>query len=743
MKKFLSLLLAAAMVLSLVACGDNAGNNPVSSGDSGNNPPPAENVVADTNYTGPDWESIDAMDYDAQSDAVYDFNLGEFAAAYATAKEELDDVDKRLALMAVAEAKMLESGVFIPIYGDGGTYAMTRQVPRSATTTSWGVDEYKDYTMLVANELLKTTDRDALTALWSESATADDYFAAAKKYLSDNGYTLNDTYNALSGYDLETWDIIATSYTSDSFFIAPTYTGLLEYDAKNVQQPAIAESYDVSDDGTVYTFHLKQGVKWVDQQGREIGEVTADDWVASMAHVADNNDALGYLMSSDGGCGIKNYDAFINGECDFSEVGVKAIDDYTLEYTLEQKFPAFVTMLGYACFAPLNREFYKSQGGTFSADGVEYTPGDYGKTPANIAYNGPFIVTNYTAQNITSYSANPLYYDPDALGIHAINFYYSDGTDVLRPYNECKAGTVAGCGFNTNALELAKTEIPDGETESYFDLYHYTTQNSATTYCGWLNMNRKAFANFNDATLGISPQSDEDKARTREAMNNQNFRLALAFGFDRGAYNGVQVGEDLKYASLKNSYVTGSFSQLANDTTIDINGESKTYPAGTFYGVILQDQINADGYPIKVWDPTADAGAGSGEGYDGWYSVDNARTYLATAIAELANEGVEISADKPIYIDYPYGSYNEVLTNQANAYKQSIENSLEGKVIVNLVGFDDSLNLQYAYYRNTYGNEANFDISTGSGWGPDYGDPQTFLDTIQAYGYMCKNLGIY
>ena len=79
----------------------------------------------------------------------------------------------------------------------------------------------------------------------------------------------------------------------------------------------------------------------------------------------------------------------------------------------------------------------------------------------------------------------------------------------------------------------------------------------------------------------------------------------------------------------------------------------------------------------------------------------------------------------------------------ANAYKQSIEASLEGKVIVNLVGFDDSLNLQYAYYRNTYGSEANFDISTGSGWGPDYGDPQTFLDTIQSYGYMCKNLGIY
>ena len=94
-------------------------------------------------YEGPDWESIDAMDYDDASDAIYDYNLGEFYEAYQTAKAELDDVDVRTALMAVAEAKMLESGVFMPIYGDGGAYAMTRVVPRSLTTTSWGLDEYK------------------------------------------------------------------------------------------------------------------------------------------------------------------------------------------------------------------------------------------------------------------------------------------------------------------------------------------------------------------------------------------------------------------------------------------------------------------------------------------------------------------------------------------------------------------------------------------------------------------------
>lgn len=752
MKKFLCLLLALTMLFSLVACGEDGTtpNTPVNSGDQAQNDVPdsnnddtAEDDTTPVSYEAPDWAAIDALDYDGQSDAVYQRNLGTFAEAYSAAKEELDDTDMRLALMAIAEAKMLESGVFVPIQGNGGNYAISRVVPRSITGVLWGIDEYRLYTALVTNEFIKSEDRDALTALWKEAADAEAAEKAMKDYLSANGYTLNDTYNLITSDDLTTWDVIATSYTSDSEFIAPTYSGLLEYDIKNNPQPALAESYEVSDDGLTYTFHIRQGVNWCDQQGRVIGEVTADDWVASLAHVADNNDQLGYLMSADGGCGIKNYDAFCNGEVPFDEVGVKAVDTYTLQYTLEAKFPAFLTMFGYGCFAPLNREFYKSQGGTFSADGVEYTSGNYGTTPDTIAYCGPYLITNYTAQNVTSYAANPNYWDPDSLNVHAINYYYTDGTDVLRSYNDAKAGTIAGAGLNASALELAKTEVPEGETETYFDLYHYVSSVDATCFCGWYNLNRKAFANANDNTVGISPKTDDDKARAREALNNQNFRMALATGFDRGAYMAVSFGEELKYTSMKNSYTPGTFIQLANETTVDINGEAKTYPAGTYYGVIMQDQLTADGCPIKVWDPEADGGAGSGEGFDGWYNVDNARAYLDKAIAELATVGVEISAENPIYIDYPYLTTSETNTNRANAYKQTVEASLESKVIVNLVGYEDSLSLQYAYYRISDGSEANFDISTGSGWGPDYGDAQSFLDTIAAYGYMCKNLGVY
>lgn len=746
-KKLLSIVLASAMVLSLAACGKDAPTStsqaPVAEQPAASTETPA--VEEETGYTGPDWAAIDALGYDEASDAVYDWNLGVFNEYYQDAKAEIADLDLRLAKMAIAEAKLMESGVFIPVYGDGGNFAMSRVVPRSVCTTSWGIDEYKWHTMLVCNELITSEDRDALTGLWGAAANEDDYLAKAKDFLAANGYTLNDTYNFANSYEIATWDVIATSFTSDSYFISCTYTPLLQYDNKGVQQPAMAESVDASADGLTYTFHIRKGVKWVDQQGRELGEVTANDWVASMKHLLDNNDALGYLMTQSDGCGIKGYDDYINGDItDFAEVGVKALDDYTLQYTLEKPFPAFLSMMGYACFAPLNESFYKAQGGTFSADGDEYTAGNYGTSPATIAYNGAYLVTNFTEKNIISYAPNAAYFAPEKVNTPYVNWYYNDGSDPLRSYNEAKDNTIAAAGFNSSALVLAKEEKPEGSDKTYFDLYNYTTTNSATTYCGWVNLNRGSWANFNDNTIGVSAQTDDMKVRTRQALNNVNFRMAVALGFDRGAYNSTIVGEELKYAALKNSYVTGNFQKTAGEVTVDINGNATTFPAGTYFGVIEQAQLDADGCPIKVWDPAADGGAGSGDGFDGWYSVDNARAYLAKAVEELAQIGIEVSASNPIHIDAPYGSYSESSTNRMQAYKQSIEASTEGLVVVDLVGFDSGTNFQYAYYRTSAGNEANYDITPGtSGWGPDYGDAQTFLDTIQPYGYMTKNIGLY
>ena len=178
---------------------------------------------------------------------------------------------------------------------------------------------------------------------------------------------------------------------------------------------------------------------------------------------------------------------------------------------------------------------------------------------------------------------------------HNINIYFNDGSDPLRMYNEAKDGTVAGCAFNSSSLVLAKEDKPEGSDKTYFDLYHYTTANDGSTYCGWVNIHRGSWANFNDNTVGVSSQTDDQKTATRAAMNNKNFRNALGLAFDRGAFNSTIVGEELKYASLRNAYVPGDFQVTTAEVTVEINGEATTFPAGTYFGQIEQAQLDADG----------------------------------------------------------------------------------------------------------------------------------------------------
>lgn len=740
MKKFLSLALALALALSLFACDQPAANptTPPDKTDAPETPSDTPDV-----YEGLDWEAIEGMDYEEACDTIYEFVLSEFGDRYATAKEASGD--ERMALMAIAEAKLLESGVFLPVQSNGGNYAMSRVVPRTSTQVLWGMDEYRYYGCLITNELITVEDNNALKALWAEAEDMPAYYEAAKAYLAEHNYTLTDTYNLATSYNVNIWDSVGTSYTSDAMFCAGTYDNLLEYDAKGIQQPCLATSYDVSDDGLKYTFHLREGVKWVDQQGSEVAEVTAEDWVTSMKHLLDNADELGYLCTVSGGCGLKGFDAYLKGEGTFEGVGVKALDKYTLEYTLEAPFPAFPTMLGYSIFAPINREFYRAQGGTFGAEGEEYTAGNYGKTPANIAYCGPYLITAHTAQNSTRYEANPSYWNADAVNIKTLVYNFNDGSDPLRTYNEAKAGTLAGAGLRAEALELAKTEKPEGQDKTYLELYGYVSRCDGTTFPGWNNVYRNTWNNYDNDGVGISSKrgNDAEIARTRDAMTNQHFRLAICYGLNRGSYNAQLVGEEMKLTSLRNSYVPGTFMYLANEVTVDINGTSKTFPANTSYGEIMQAQLEADGSHIKVWDPNGDGGAGSGDGFDGWYNEAAAKEELEKAIAELAQIGVEVSAENPIHIDYPVRTYDNSYKNTANVVKQSLEKVLEGKVIIDLVDYEKDEDNEHATYRINNGQDANFDLAIASGWGPDYGDAQSYLDTVQMGGYMCKNFGLY
>lgn len=735
-RKIVSALLVMSMTASLVACGNSG---------SGSSDPADESVSVSSSASSESDASASASSeseaeaeesempegYDETSTELYNEALGDFNDALATAKEA-ETVDERYALMAVAEGKLMESAMMYPLTSRGGMYAMYRMAPRTKDYTLWGSDNDRYHQYVVTTDFIKAEDYNEMRAKWDELKGTGTYESWVKEYLAGKGYTLKDSFSMPYASDPVTWDGLATSRAADTDAIINTYDGLMEYDVEGTLQPALAESYEVSDDGLTYTFHLRKDVKWTDSQGREVDTVKADDFVAGMQHMCDAQGGLEYLVQGV----IKNVSQYISGEVtDFDEVGVKAVDDYTVEYTLEEPCSYFMTMLGYTIFMPMSRSYYQSQGGKFGAE-YDSSAADYqyGKDSNSIAYCGPYLVTNATAKNTIVFKLSDSYWNKDNVNIKTLTWLFNDQSDVTKMYTDAKAGTVDYVNLNTSTMETAKSE-------GLYDQYAVVSDTDATSFMAFYNINRTATANANDGTTAKSTKSDEEIQRTNKALQNVHFRRAISFAADRGAYNAQQVGEDLKYTSLRNTFTPGYFVSLSKDTTIQINGTDTTFPAGTYYGEIVQKQIDADGVKIKVWD----AENKTSDGFDGWYNPENAVEELNTAIEELAEEGITIDESNPIQMEYPYPSAVEVYTNKANSYKKSVEAALGGKVVINLVDAVDLDGWYYAGYYANYGYEANYDVYDVSGWGPDFGDPCSYLDTMlpDYEGYMTKCFGIF
>lgn len=754
-RKALALMLALAMAASMAACGSSDGGSASTTaaaeaeteaaaeeaGEAEEGEEPAEeaaegeeaaaadvdpNTKAAEYYTA---DSIDMESWSAEVEALYDENLGQFSDMIADAVAS-ENVSERFAKLALAEANMLEQALMVPTTSQGGNYALSAVVPYSVSPQLWGNDAYRLSSVMVCTDLIKGEDIEALRAYWREHHGDGTYRDYAREYLTDKGYEFKDTYNKDFDTFPQTFDAMNTYRQADTEALVNTFDGLLRYDSENELQPALAESYEVSEDGCVYTFHLRQGVKWVDSQGREIGEMKADDFVAGLQHVLDAQGGLEYLVG-DAAAGIVNADDYVAGTVtDFNEVGIKAVDDYTLEFTLTNPRHYFVTLLGYSVIMPMSRSYYESQGGKF---GAEYNPEDpaytYGSDQDHIAYIGPYLITNATAENTIVFQANPSYYDADNVEVKTITWLYNDGSDSLKRYNDIKSKTIDGGGLNAEAVESAKSD-------GLFDDYSYVSSTDATSYMGFFNLDRYGYSNFNDNSVGISDHTVESADRARAAIQNLHFRRAFIAAFDRGAYNAQSVGEELKDTSLINTYVPGNFVRLEEDVTID----GTTYAAGTYYGDIIQQQLDKDGVQVKVWDAENQTSAG----FDGWYNPEYAASELEIAIEELAAEGIEVSAENPIIVERCYYSGSDPNTNAANAMKQSIETVTEGKIKVNLIAIEDMMEYYNAGYYPDYGYEFNADITLMSGWGPDYGDPLTYLSTMDAYGdaSMMRSLGL-
>ena len=644
---------------------------------------------------------------------------------------EAETLSERWALMAIAEAKFLESGVATPMYTAGGCYAMSRVPFRAGGYASWLGDRVYYDQMVITNEIITTEDYEHITDMWYELAGTGTYTESARAYLEEQGYTFTDTATTTFDRVGTTWDFLSDGdFHDDASFIDYLY----QYNSEGELVPHLATDYDVSEDGLTYTFYIREGVTWVDSQGRQVAELTADDWVAGLQHVVDAGSSSIYNLSGV----LEGLDAYLYGETtDFTTVGVKAIDDYTLQYTLTEECPYFMSMIADACFTPMSRSYYLSQGGVFGIaeydEAIASSSYLYGTDQDHIAYCGPYLCTNVTDKNSINYVANESYWNAENVQIKAVNFIYDDGSDVTREYNDFMNGVGTTLALDTAQLEIAKS---DGS----FEQYVHIAPNVTNIFMMWFHENRQTYANVADGACASS-KTDAQKEVSRAALQNQHFRLALAYSIDRASYTAQSLGEDLKYVCLRNSYVPGNFVTLEEDVTVDINGTSQTFEAGTFYGEIVQAQIDADGYPFQVWDEESH----SSDGFDGWYNVENAVAELQLAIEELAAMGYEVSAENPIVLDYPYSAYTEIASNQAFVLETCIEEALNGMVDLALVECQDSTENLNTWFNTNSGAEYNYDLGGLGGIGADFGDPETYLDGLLPYGdgFAIRKMGLW
>lgn len=317
---------------------------------------------------------------------------------------------------------------------------------------------------------------------------------------SDNLLNTQEYKSVYSG-EISTLNYLITSNLSEIGLTANLIDTLVDYDKYGIPQPALAEEWWVSGDNLKWTFKIREGVKWLKHDGREYGEVKAQDFVDSMEYILDssNKSLTSNIIYNIIYNGKEYYDKEID---DFEEVGVKAVDEYILEYTLKKPVPYFLSMTTYVCFFPVNGEFLEELGEDFGTDNTK------------ILYNGAYIMERFEQQYKRVLVANEKYWDRENVHINKLVSIYNKEATTLAPELFSRG-------------EIDRTDI------------------SSTILNEWIkNPERKDLIRPNRTNyytyfyaLNFDPQFPEEfePDNWKIAVNNISFRKAIFHALDRKA----------------------------------------------------------------------------------------------------------------------------------------------------------------------------------------------------------------
>ena len=340
-------------------------------------------------------------------------------------------------------------------------------------------------------------------------------------------------------------DSLDPSYTNNSFaspFLANLFEGLVTYDENGELAPGNAESWESNEDMTVWTFHLRDGLKWSDGT-----PLTAEDYVYSALHVMTPTTTSQYVnMMTDY---IVNGQEYYDGAVSAEEVGVKALDENTVEYTLKQPTPFFADVTSMWVYSPVQEATVEANGDKWSTAADTYVS------------NGPFKVSEINMGESVVLAKNENYWDAENVTLEKLTFrYILDQSTALTAYEN---GEVDGVR-NIPAGDIARLKAEGAGTNT-------------------INVYGTVYYNFNCE---------------KEPYNNPLVRKALNLAIDREAIinNVAQLDAQPAYSILAPGYMVDGKDILEGRSTFEMSPNADVEAA--------QAALAEAGYPNGEGFPT-------------------------------------------------------------------------------------------------------------------------------------------
>lgn len=515
-----------------------------------------------------------------------------------------------------------------------------------------------------------------------ENLTQEEQLESLKVDNEGTALTTYRTYQTQSS-EMENFLIQHTEKSVDLNVLCNCYAFLLEVNNYGKLTRGAAETYDVSDDNSVWTFHLASGQKWVDYQGNVKADLVAQDYVTSIEWILNSHKNEGYNTSMlvnmlEGAQDYYDYTSSLSEEEalalttdneEFQKVGVKAPDDSTVVYTLTGGYTYFGTLATSAALAPLSQGEI-DEVGVSNMIGRDYT---------RMWYSGAYYISEYFASNSKTLIKNPYYWDPDST---------FETVTITMVESAAKANEM----FFNGELDHATltddnlTQILNNPDHEWYN-YLVPTRKAKYSYCWVFN-----FHKFINQGTTASPDYVED-VNWNTAISNEAFRKSLYYGVDF-----------YEYMALANPLDPGSMEDLC----YTMEGVC-FFSDGTDYIERVKELIGLDGE--REGDSLLRVNA------------DEAEKYKQQAIEELTAQGVTF----PVQIDY-WVSNSTTAMQSAQIMKECVED---------LLG-TDYVTLQINNYTNSSSTEVyspKLQSFYFGGWGADYGDVENFTDQAEIGGY--------